>query len=505
MSQEVGKGTFVIKAVLRKDFLQLWPIVALAAALLFLRNMLFPLLTAPMSGLRTAVEIANGLACCTLLVAVIQQDALTGVRHDWLTRPITRGRLFAAKAIFIIVAITVPADLSLVVGSLLSGHSLSEALVEGTEFSLNWIGPLLILAALATLSDTLLKAAGTVLAVTTFAALAVPITMRLGPDNELIYGWGIGWITESIHFLVLLAASAAILWIQYSQRDMRRSIAIAVIATVLAVCGPLLLTQRQVFGVQKLFSSAAEEQKIVTKLAPGCFPLAGPDEPPIWIPGLSDYVGPNPLGFTTTLEVKVPQGSHVIVGASRLSYVDADGRELTTLKPVLARAPVRAPGSSTNTDHWLLPRATYEKLVAERANARLMYSASLLEPALSADIAADGSRRYIEGLGFCGARVRTTEPGAGRTVNVDCLKHGAQPALIAVAVKGEADNGHNETAVSFRPWWLELLTVQRWHQEIWSKQPSTVPTVIVTAFEARAHVDRTFTVPGVLGGEQCTR
>src|SRR5262245_18945246 len=101
-----------------------------------------------MSHLRVAIEVANALASCTLLVAVIQQDALTGVRHDWFTRPISRGSLFAAKAIFIVVALTVPADLSLIVGWLVTGHSFAVSLSYGLQFSLNWVGPLLILAAL---------------------------------------------------------------------------------------------------------------------------------------------------------------------------------------------------------------------------------------------------------------------------------------------------------------------------------------------------------------------
>ena len=500
----MSQGTLVMKAVLRKDFLQLWPIVALAAALLFLRNILLSQLGASMSGLRTAVEIANGLACCTLLVAVIQQDALTGVRHDWLTRPISRGRLFAAKAIFIVGASTAPADLSLIAGSLLSGHPLSEALVEGTQFSLNWIGPLLILAALATLSNTLLKAAGTVLAVTTFAALAVPLTMRFGPDSELIYGWGIGWITESIYLLLVLAATSAILWVQYARRDLRRSIAIAVIATVLAVSLPLLLTQRLVFGMQKLFSSAADEQKITTKLAPGCFPVESDDHPQTWVRVWGSHLGPNPVGFSTTLETTVPKGSLAMVGAARLSYVDGEGHTLMTLKPPSGNDPMHAVGATTRTDRWLLSRAEYERLVAQRAHARLTYSVSLLEPTVSRDFAADGSRRYIDGLGSCGAGLSETRTEDSRVMAMvaDCLKHGAQPALTALSVNGETSGPIPEVAVSFRPSWLELLSVERWTRGS-NVQPPPVPTVTLSAFDAPAHVDRTFDVPGVLGGEQC--
>jgi hypothetical protein len=488
----MSHGTQVMKAVLRKDFLQLWPVVALAGALLFLRNIVFPLLTLPMPALRTTLEIANGLACCTLLVAVIQQDALTGVRHDWFTRPIPRGSLFAAKLIFIVVAITVPADLSVIVGSLLSGHSWSEALIEGSQFSLNWIGPLLILSALTTLTNTLLKAAATILIVLTSAALLVPVTMIFGPDNDVIFGSGVGWITELFYFVLLLAASGGVLWIQYARRDQRRAILIVMIGTALAVGAPLFLTQRQVFGVQKMFSSAADEQKIGTTLVPGCFSSLS-----------AERAGPNAVGFTSTLDEKVPPGSLLLVDAARLRYVDRDGRTLTKLKPAFTRGPVLASGSRPDSHHWLLPRAAYEQLAAQKAHAQLSYSFSLLEPTVSADLEANGSRRYIDGLGYCGAKVNGDYPGGGRAIRVDCLKRGAQPAQVSVTVKGEPGNRHSDTEVDFRPSWLELLTVRRWQVGIASEQPSTVPTVTLTAFEARAHVDRTFTVPGLLGGEQC--
>jgi hypothetical protein len=484
----MSRETLVMKAVLRKDFLQLWPIVALTAALLLLRNIVFTLLTIPMPTLRVALEIATALAGGTLLVAVIQQDALTGVRHDWLTRPVPRGSLFAAKLLFIVVAITVPADIGLIVGSLLSGHAWSEALVDGSQFSLDWIGPMLILAALATLTNTLLKAAATILAVMAFVALVTPVTMTFGPDNDVIFGSGIGWITESIYLLLLLAASGGALWIQYTQRNLRRAIAVVAIATVLAVCEPLFLTQRQVFGLQKLFSSAADEQKIGTTLTHGCFPILAAD----------------PLTFTTSLEEKVPPGSLLLVDAVRLRHLDDQDRIVSTLKPALAAAPLRTSGSRSELHHWIWPRAAYEQLKAQRVHAQLTYSISLLEPTVSADIAADGARRYIEGLGFCGATLRGTDPERGRTVWVDCLKHGAQPAQISVTMKGDPSSGHADTTPDFRPSWLEVLTVRRWQLRISSVQPATVPTVTVTAFEARAHVDRTFAVPGVLGGEQCS-
>ena len=494
-----------VKAVLRKDFLQLWPVVALTAALLFVRNVSFPFLGPPTANLRTLIEVANGLACWTLLVAVIQQDALTGVRHDWFTRPIARGSLFAAKAIFIIVAITVPADLSLIAGSLLSGHSLSEALLEGAQFSLNWIAPLTILAAVAALSNTLLQAAAITLIAMAGAAILLPVSGAIGIGDNDVYGPGVGWIAESIYLLMLFVASAAVLWLQYARRSFRRAATLAAVAAVIAACGPGYITWGQVFAVQKLFSTADQEQKFQTTLAPGCF---RPDELHIWGPNDLRRAGPDPIRFFTTIEDTVPAGGSLIVGPARLDYIDENGKTLARLSAPRASPPPRDPrrgtaGSRFDSHYWLLPRATYERLRTQKVHAHLTYSLSLLEPVTSADVLADDSRRYIEGLGFCGAKVGA--PGAdtrGRAIHADCLKYGPQPALLSAVVKGDPASEGFETSADFRPSLLELLSVRRSPLYVWSKQSGT-PTVTLTAFEARAHVDRTFTVPGILGGEQC--
>jgi hypothetical protein len=46
--------------------------------------------------------------------------------------------------------------------------------------------------------------------------------------------------------------------------------------------------------------------------------------------------------------------------------------------------------------------------------------------------------------------------------------------------------------------------VQRHEMSLAASRTSTVPVVTITSFAARARVDRTFTVPGIFGGAQCT-
>jgi hypothetical protein len=41
----------------------------------------------------------------TLIAALVHQDGLVGVRQDWLERPIRRRDLFAAKVLFVVLAV----------------------------------------------------------------------------------------------------------------------------------------------------------------------------------------------------------------------------------------------------------------------------------------------------------------------------------------------------------------------------------------------------------------
>jgi len=105
--------------IFKKDWRLMWPYAAGLAALHFasmaalLRIGRFR--AAPLNwiqaGSLTALEadhtanalinvfpILSYLASCLLLVAIVQQDAIPGVRQDWLVRPIRRRDLFLASS-----------------------------------------------------------------------------------------------------------------------------------------------------------------------------------------------------------------------------------------------------------------------------------------------------------------------------------------------------------------------------------------------------------------------
>src|SRR5688572_20695690 len=109
----------MIGAILRKDALLLWP-VALGAMALLAANIATQ--GSDMSDvpqlLRVLLPIISSVAAAFAIVSAIHADAPSGIRHEWLTRPVPRIAMLAAKAIFVIVLVLIPC----VVGELIAGY-----------------------------------------------------------------------------------------------------------------------------------------------------------------------------------------------------------------------------------------------------------------------------------------------------------------------------------------------------------------------------------------------
>lgn len=119
----------MIRQIVRKDWQLLWPFVAGLTVL--------NAIVAWMSHGWYVFGVDRGFAALgppavigwALLVAVlVQQDAVPGTRQDWLTRPIRRPDLAAAKLIFVVVLLHVPLFVMSTVDVLAAGYFWPEAI-----------------------------------------------------------------------------------------------------------------------------------------------------------------------------------------------------------------------------------------------------------------------------------------------------------------------------------------------------------------------------------------
>jgi hypothetical protein len=231
--------------IFRKDVRHLWPRIAIVLAL--------GLLVGAVSHLRPpgpsegAGAILGGimlLASWYLIACVVHQEAIPGNRQYWLTRPISRRDLLAAKLIFLLVFVCLP-------GLLVSAADLAvhgkqplaylPGLLAGGVSTLAWVLPV---AALAAITAGLVEFVAAALAA--WVAFAVGMfllmsTRAYSPGAQVDYDWGgLVWMRGAAVEALLLTAAAAALLVEYSRR--RTWLSRGILAAAL-VMSPWLLLQ----------------------------------------------------------------------------------------------------------------------------------------------------------------------------------------------------------------------------------------------------------------------
>ena len=157
--------------IFRKDCRLLWPFALGVAAATFCYRVLFAWLAffqetrlAPIVNMLTVLSL---ISTATLIAMAVQQDALPGVRQDWLIRPIRRRDLFLSKLLFTLVVVQGPIflieTLTCFANGFAAGQSFSAVLNRSVYLFLAFHLPVL---AFATLTRNLVEAVGAALGAT---------------------------------------------------------------------------------------------------------------------------------------------------------------------------------------------------------------------------------------------------------------------------------------------------------------------------------------------------
>ena len=209
--------------IFKKDAKLLWPFVLGAACIQFmLAGMLYTLdrfrLEGTLLNLFNLLQISSIAAAALLTATVIHQDAVPGVRQDWLVRPIRRRDLLLAKVLFLLVMVHGPIFLADAIPALIHGFSVTQAaLAAGSRGIYLLAGLTLPVLAFASLTRNMGEAViGGVGAFVGFAAIQILINNH-GQVGSL-RGTGLFWIAESTMFSVAVLGSICILALQYFRR-----------------------------------------------------------------------------------------------------------------------------------------------------------------------------------------------------------------------------------------------------------------------------------------------
>jgi hypothetical protein len=490
-----------------------WPFAALTAGFTALSQ--FPAIVQQLGVVGALVQVAIPLATILLILVVMHEDAVVSLKHDWLTRPIPRATMLAAKSVFIAAAILLPAVLGGVLNGLYVGRPPGEAFLSGVAGGLGGDQLLIVLSVMAFAAMT----AGVRQAVVTFligTAVLGLVSLVVARASGLFEGAGISgsvWIISRAMVLLIAFAALAALALQY-RRHRGRAAWVLLGAVVLA--GAMYVASMswpRMFALQKRLSpDPAAESAVVVSLMPGCFParileadkagasgVAADITPDMFGDPQRQRAGADAIAFAVRLVVdRLPEGGRLAMGHADLSYQTADGNtvSLGAGRPSV-QWNVTESGLPTRDYYWLLPKQDYARLAAEATAAtHIDYSLSLLEPRATAAFTADGQRALHAGIGYCGAPF---DRATGK-VDVDCYRFGSQPALLVARFEGQPGiEGRASSHADFTPAALDFWGGQR-HRIPLRASGAGAPRVQVTAYEGRAHFNRQFIVPGVLGG-----
>lgn len=508
----------LVGILLRKDLRLYWHFAALLCVFLALWQI--PAVVALLGPFGGVLQLLIPLATILLIMVVCYEDSVVSVKHDWLTRPIPGPTLLLAKSLFLLAAIVVPAVLGGIANNLYLGRSVSESLLAGASSGAPGITLLLIavVMALAAVTTSIRQAIIAILSGFVVLALLSGLVIRLAVPDEVHGPTGSGWVLARCIEYTLLLVAGSVLWVQYRYRHTRAARGIVGVALIAVEIFLASMTWPRVFAVQKLFAPDASAAAFVqVQVARGCFPAAVllPDRigtsagaaavivPTLFSEGQRRTAGTGAVAFVTRLvRTSIPPGDLLTVGHAAVTYRIAGA----AIKPAQAEpGPLRDPlqwkttpdGTLTLDDYWLLSRNEFDRLAAAHDVAtQIDYSLSLAAPAAEARFLADGRRRSYPGIGYCSA----TLDRATAVVDVDCFKAGAQPAQLvanldgAPRIESKASGYPDFTPAVLNFWGGQRHTVQL------HATGSEVPLVSITAYRARAHFDRHFVVPGILGG-----
>jgi hypothetical protein len=232
--------------IFRKDVRHLWPrSVPLLAVTALWGWMECGLIANPVLGLLRGVWL---LWAAFLGASAIHQEQLSGHQQYWLTRPYSRRHLLLAKGLFLAIFAVLPVLVMQAVSLSVNGLPplryvpllLSTALIFAG-------GAALIVAALASVTGNLVQLLWGFLP----AAGVVILGFVVAGTKDNTWRWdGLEWIRNSALAAVVLAASIAVLLLQYSLRKTAASRCLLGGAILIAATGPFLGTWHGAWAIE---------------------------------------------------------------------------------------------------------------------------------------------------------------------------------------------------------------------------------------------------------------
>lgn len=446
--------------IFKKDWKLLWPYAAGLAALHF--ALVLALLrigrfgATPLDGgfgemalgcdhtffrLTTVFPILSALAMAFVITAIVQQDAIPGVRQDWLVRPIRRLDLFLAKVLGVVLMVLAPIFAADLTGALLNGFSIGQSINAAFCHGLWALFSLVpVVFALASVTRNVMEAVvgGTAVAGIFFY---VANLWRLGNaplDASFIIHRSVDWIDQVIRFGLLLIGVAVLLGLQYSLRKTFVSRLLIACAVPILLLVPAVPWQTAFALEQRLSPSPGAGNAIRISFVPDQVPAVRPAGPSLY-DGRSDSVVLLPIRVTGAPGNAI---LHDDTSTVRITTADAKAETLPYRVGFQCRNESPSTGEKTISYAIRVPRQLFARIADQPLRVDIDYDLTLLQLVDSQSLPATGGEQRTRALGWCGTKLSA----AGGEVIFGCIQARQPPACISVVLEYTPTGAQNRRA-----------------------------------------------------------
>jgi hypothetical protein len=380
------------------------------------------------------LSLLSLLGIVVLTIALMHEDAVPGVRQDWLTRPIDRADLIFAKLLFVMLMVQAPLLLADVSEALLDGFSFQASLGAAAArnvailcfFSL----PALMLGAV---TRNLMESFGVaVMGLVVYAVVFLLGTGLLLGVRTSVGGTGLLWMFGATWYALAVAGAAIVISLQF----FRRKTTIA--RCLIGVGGAVIILSsflpwRAAFALQVMLSkepSSADAVELAFNPQLGSFNLPPGAAPAIsaglYLPLRVTGVPASAVMLMDRADIHITDihGSTLYEGRSNLS-VDGVG----SIRDARLEVRQRDDGDTAADVHQriFIPAAIYARLKDQSVRLQIDYSLTLLRAAATYSMPASGGAARLQGLGWCSTRI----DGEGDDVQLRCLNTRRTPSCVS--------------------------------------------------------------------------
>ncbi len=506
----------VFGAILKKDARSLLPLIALTALLFLGDALILRLDLLPLWSLWGKAVLL--VAFTVLIISVFQLDSPVSLTEDWLCRPVRKRELLGAKIALVLGTVYLPHTVGVVLADVSLAFSGSEILLDALllpdELFL-MLMPILMLVAIIT--RTFVQAFGVLF--TIFVCVFVIPTPFVRPPGPLQPGFydelvpsGMVWLGITPARLGSIVLVVFALWLVYWRRNLtlaRGLLVVTVCVIVLSFVLPMgLMPWKSTFALQAASGPAppADAARISLRSTRTCFPaairsaqstdvafVAARNGAPLWDEEALGGAGADSVAFLTAIEARgLPLDWRAKLIHVQANYF-AGGTPVVSLRPANYITDARGGGALTHV--WMLPERALQRLRGVQPELHLDYSLTLLKPR-EHSLATNGRRHTLPGLGWCSAKVDE----AGNRIDVDCFSAITHPVQISAQLN-EIASSRVYDDVTFAPLWAQQPYSHRLRLSIGSARLAKHDTITVTAWENAGSLQKSVTLPGILGDD----